>query len=1089
MTTSKQNSDFATTFVAKSNGGAAFSKKTPLSVFFSSLKLFLNSLTLARSKHSKSNAGSSLQQKPLLKLATPLLSVAAATMLSACGGGGSCIGCGSGGGGNTPTSTVSMRLSAPNLYPAGVATNMPVVIYNNGNSSINLSNYALSIADNTTGANIVIDAASVASCATIAVNSSCTLKVTIPATSVPGSFAILASSQTDKSAWLISDVRDFFGSKSLQATTIKSTVNIGLVEVPVNTQSGVNGLTVYYPNSILASDSGDTYVVVTAMVSSANIGSFNTVKLLDSGGNALNDVTLLTGNNGSGMTNLGQNGVVSLLVKVPSGATQLQFKVQLEENGTVVDTGTTLSTIAIVSTSKKQAIAQLSPNYFTLTESAPTKILTLNNSGNGDLTNLSVSQSSQFDVVDNGCNTTLTAGSSCNFTIRYKDNYKSQPIQGAGNATLNYNIDSSMTSSSTASINYVGKNAFFGLSVVSGSNPNFDFSTTTAHPSESTLVTVKNTGNNIESDIKLTNPLPTKLSITTLGVSNPCGAMPFSLNAGESCNFTLQYSNNVESALTTSNIEFSFNYLTISGAVTTTANTLAVTYQTTQSSAVLAISPSSYAFGNILNNNAEYVESTFKVANNGDDTASNVTLPIISGTDSYHFSIKSTDCGSTLSPNDFCSITVKFGPVESSVSAGTESSTLNIGYKPYTSATATSATSNITGQVAAAGGAVLAITDVVQSGFTGGSGTLSSVYQIQESSASLPTLTYTIRNSGTVAAKNLYVSGNVTNWGLDSTTCGSSSNNTVTLAANTTCSIVYKLNEAAILSVGAVNLDVSPVSLNWVDEDSPNGQTQALSGITYANVYLAPSIAVAASESNIAPGATVTFTVSLTGGYNVGDQTISISNPDANFITLDQNSCVVSAATNSCSIIATFSSGITPPAGYNLSATTSGGVPITGSSSFMVNVSNAQAPTATILSPADGAESVVLRPTIRIHFDMPVKNVTPTNVTMFDEYNGEDVAIGSITSESNNTYSFQPASDLAIYTGYSVSIGAGVTNNSGQALASAPVQSFFTTMMTPGRVFVSAPHNADLGGVVGANAICQAAGVSKIAGSQWGALL
>ena len=829
--------------------------------------------------------------------------------LVSCGGGGSCSNCTPT---PSPTGAVSLKFTAPTGYPAGVAIVMPVVIVNAGSSSIDLTKYSLEITDSTAGSGITVDNASVTACGVIASNSTCTIQVNLPATTVAGSFTIKGTAISSLSARLANDVKTLFTSKlANSSSSISAKATIGLVEVPANIAAGASGLTLYYPSSVVSNTSGDTYVNITAIVSSANAGVFNTLDLVDSSDNKLSNVTVLTGNSGSGLTSLSQYSVVSLLVKVPSRATQLQFKSRLLQNATIVDTGSNINTIQVLSASSEIGIANLSPNYFTLTSSSSTKELTLNNSGTGSLTNITISSSDQFSTT-NTCNGSLTASTSCTITVTFKDSEKVKPIKGIGVIMVNYNTDATVTGSSTATINYEGTNATAGLSVISGSNPNFDFSTTTATPTDSTIVTVTNTGNNVESNIHFTTDYSSiGFSLSTSGVTNACTGTPFSLNVGESCNFVLTYTRDTALSQTSANLTFSYNYLATSGVTETSSDTFAVTYETLQSRAILVLDPSSNAFGTILNNGAASIAQRFVVINTGELPTTIASVLNVSG----DFSVLLTDCNFPLNPRGSCFVDVKFGPVSSTVSPGGKTGTLTVSSADLIGAVST--TASLTGQVASAGTAILSMTKVESSGFSGGDGLSVTPYQIESGNAIHPTIAYTFKNTGEVSANNLYLSGTVSGWNIDSNTCGDSLNK-VNLASNATCVVTFKLSTSSISSVGAHNLDLSSEVLNWIDEDSPTGQTQVLSGVQYVNVYAPAKITFNKESATVAPGESTTFTATLTGGYNVADNTISVTpspaNPDIT-VTSTVNGvtapCTLNATTATCNFTVATTASIT----------------------------------------------------------------------------------------------------------------------------------------------------------------------------------
>jgi hypothetical protein len=133
-------------------------------------------------------------------------------------------------------------------------------------------------------------------------------------------------------------------------------------------------------------------------------------------------------------------------------------------------------------------------------------------------------------------------------------------------------------------------------------------------------------------------------------------------------------------------------------------------------------------------------------------------------------------------------------------------------------------------------------------------------------------------------------------------------------------------------SASARNLTASNLTVNWTDEDSPNGQTQAMTGTVYANVYAPAGIAITPTAPIASAGtaATIPFTATLTGGYGITAQTISIS-PDAAATSAgitSGGSCAVSSATPNCTL--NVSTATTTQAGsYNLTVTNGGDVSIT----------------------------------------------------------------------------------------------------------------------------------------------------------------
>ena len=828
------------------------------------------------------------------KLTTWLMLLLAVTM-AGCSGSGSTSTKPTNGGGNTGN-LQKLTMTAPSSLPAGVAISVPIVVTNNDSTTVNNLNYAIDSSSNTTGGAITFESASTASCRVIAPKASCTLMADIAATpaSHPGSFNVATSQGAVASV-----------SKGVTASSVLSVdVNIGLVQSASNTSSGADGLSLYYPSSVVGNADGSTQVMVTAVVTSANAGSFNTIQLVDGSGNLLN-YTTLSGNSGNGMTNLALGSVVTLLVTVPSGSSQLQFKAQTANNGTVVSTAANSNTVIVTDPTATVGIVNILPNYFNLTTSYESQIITVANSGNGPISSLSFTPSSPLTELSNNCAATLAAGASCQYVIKFNKNL---PQAGTSGITVNYNNGSS-AQSATATVNYTGIDPVAGLTISGGNNSNFDFTTRTSTPTQSALVTLTNTGNSNESSFNFNSTSVPDFTTNTTGITNACTQATV-LAPTESCSVNLVYTNSTATPTTTAVVPVSYTFG--QKGLTATSN-IHITYQTIQSTAILAITPSPASFTGIVNNGVDSSSQTINIANSGDDTATAIT-PAISGTNLALFSVDSTasianPCGSSILAGESCNLSVKFGPATSGTAAGSESANLDITYTPYNSAsTPNTSSAALSGQVSGAQSAIIEQGVATPSGFAGGNGESSaSAYQVQQvpvGGVSTPsTLTYSITNTGSVPATNFYIDG-MASQGWSYTGCGTQAIPTTLNANGGNCMLTFTLNKA---NVGAANLDLSSLTMHWVDQDSPSGQPQAMNGMVYANVYVAPSIAITTNPpSNIStvPGGSFTMTANLTGGYNVAAQTINAATT-ATGVIFTNNNCVLNSQNNySCTITA-----------------------------------------------------------------------------------------------------------------------------------------------------------------------------------------
>jgi alpha-tubulin suppressor-like RCC1 family protein len=816
-----------------------------------------------------------------------------AAVLSACGGAGSCTTCSSNSTANTG-SLDKLSMVAPSSYPAAIAVTVPVVVTNNGTETINNLNYTIDAASNTTGGTITIQAASAASCRIIAAKASCTLNAEIAASpaSHPGSFSIATSQGAAKSG-----LRAFFTSSVLSVN-----VNVGLVQMPTNTSSGADGLTLYYPSAIVGTaTNGITQVIVTAVVTSANAGTFNTIQLVDGNGNPLN-YSVISGSSGTGMTNLAYGSVVSFLVTVPSGSSQVQFKAQTAANGTVVSTSANSNTILVTNPATPTGIMSVSPNYFNLTPNNESQIITLSNSGNGAVSSLSFTATSPLTELSNTCGTTLAAGATCQYVVKFN---KDIPKAGTSGVTVNYN-NGSTSQSATATVNYTGVDPIAGLTITSD-NPNFDFTTRTSTPSQTSLVTLTNSGNSDESGFSF-SPV-TYFTTNTTGVVNPCSVSTI-LAPGASCSVNLVYNNSTAIGVTTDVIPVSYKYGQTAG---TASSSIHVTYNTIQSVAILAITPNPTNFTGIVNNGVDNNTQTLSVTNSGDATAT-LTNNVISGSNAALFSLPTntapTPCGATLAASSSCNLMVKFGPSSAAEAASSKNASLDINYIPYTGATATSTSGSLIGQVSGAQSAIIAAEQTITSGFTSGDGTQFNSYQIAQG-ASAATITYVITNTGTVPANSFYVSG-LASSGWSYSGCGANGVPVILAANSGTCTLTFTLNTA---TAAARNLDLSTLTMNWVDQDSPApaGQTQPMTGTVYANVYGVPiygTAVLSVNPTSVLVNATSTATITVTGANNyAGSQTFSVASSDVSIATVPPSaSCTISdpsSVTNTCTVTIT----------------------------------------------------------------------------------------------------------------------------------------------------------------------------------------
>ncbi len=859
-----------------------------------------------------------------------------ATTLAACGGAGNCATCST----PTPNANLALTFTAPAAYPAGIAADVPVMVTNTSSVAANNVVYSIDATTNTTGGNITISPASQAACANLAAQQSCQLVAQIAASPIshPGAFSVVASSSSSQST--LNKVTNFF---KLNATTTNlADASVGLVAMPTNTQTGANGITLYYPTTAVAeSGTNGTNIMVTAVVTSANAGAFNTLNLVDGNGNLLN-FTVLTGNSGNNMSNLAIGSIVTFWVNIPQGSSQLQFQTQTATTtgGTSTPVGepstsTNSNTVTLAANSVSAGILNLLPNYFSLTTSYESQIITLTNTGNGDLETMVITPTAPLITLSNNCGATLAAGATCQYTVGFD---KTQPIAGTSLVTVNYTSAGS-ASSATATVNYTGRIAIAGLTITSGTNPNFDFTSRTAESAQSmtSQITLTNTGSDAET-LSSFSP-PTYFSLNITGITGTACTTGLVLAKDASCNINLVYNTNgIVTPNATAPVTVNYSY-TVLGASKTSSSSVGLTYQTVQSLASLTVSPATLSFATpVLNNAYDSSVQTIIISNNSDTAATNLD-EILSGNDSALFGItKNNTCTATLAAGDSCSMDIQFGPFESSTAAGTKTASLDLSYN--NAVITVNNNTPITAQAVSAQSAIITTAVTGNSGFTG-AGTSGSPYSVNQNATPAPTVTITISNSGTVPATDFYItSSSLGNWTLVNNNCGSSGT-PVTITANTgQCTFGLQL---ATATAGAQNYALSNIAMDWVDQDSPTGQTtQYMSGTIYAEVNaVTPPANLSESMSSYTftngtgtaeskftategstPAPTVTYTISNSSTGSANDFYVAWTQPEPNGWSMISNGCgeeaykVTLAGNGSCSI--TFELDTTATAEYDL---------------------------------------------------------------------------------------------------------------------------------------------------------------------------
>lgn len=560
------------------------------------------------------------------------LSALSAAVLSACGGAGSCTSC------NTPPSgNLTLSISAPSQYPAGLPTPIEALLTMTNTSNVNASNLVYTIpapnqVGNYTGVVITPNAgigSQSGACTNIAAGASCTFTATIAAYANPGSFTVTATpngSATQQAA------KTTQVGKALQADSISVTANLGLVDIP-NTNNE------YYilPSDqiIQGSSSSATTAYVSVLVKAAGEG-LDRLKLVDETGAALSYVTL-------GTPHYTVNSVNSYAVTIPAGKS-IQHIQALSNVCTTLNTGennnSACSNDADVNLAQSGVgILAIQPNYFQMSESRESQIVTLQNVGTANITSLQLPQiAAPFSVLANTCSgiTTLAPLASCTVTIGYTLGTDS----GQGSYIVNYNNGKSAVNTS-ATIPYVGTvPAAYAILTASPTS----FSLSESHSFQ--RITVTNTGTAIATAVVL----PT-LTAPLIESATNCTS---TLASRASCSYDvyIDYSQSVSAGV--ESVTFAYN----NGQSSQTTN-VAADWMQKSLQANLSLSSSTTTL------NPTYVQQTIVLTNNGNARATNLVLPTLI---SPVYLVSSTcSAGMTLAPQENCSYTISYiGAISSS---------------------------------------------------------------------------------------------------------------------------------------------------------------------------------------------------------------------------------------------------------------------------------------------------------------------------------------------------------------------------------------------------------------------------------------
>lgn len=855
------------------------------------------------------------------KVSSYFLGIWALIFLAGCGG----TACDS----SSSSSSASLAVTAPDQYPAGIATTAYLTITNTSTTAANNLVYAIPNETNHTGALITVDDASANTCRTIAANDSCTLKVAIGANSTPGSFTVVATSTAQANQSIVNQVKTLVG---LNAQKFALTANIGLTDIPSNTNSGANGISFLVAPTVAAESDGSAQVAVVAIVNQNAGSNFNTINLTTQTGQLL-DFTVLSGNSGSNIpTNLKPGDVVTYLLKIPAGASSpYSFYAQTKANDVEISQGTVATNIMI--TNVKQGILIVQPTGFNLSlaESYTSQILTYSNTGTATINGLTIqTPQAPLTISKNNCASSLDAGKSCTVTVVSNAELGSS---GNGSIVANFTGGADVISNYT----YSGGNIQNGL-VLSAIN-NFTFSATTGNSTATTKLTLQNNGNINESNFVISFAPNQYFSLSHQN-NDTCilsgNTITNTLASGQSCVITLEYTNaNVSAGLTTLNVNYNYNAQSAS-----TSQLLA--YQTTQGGATLTITPTNYNYGAIVANNVESKVHTFTATNAGVESISAITFQAMTG-DSSYFTVESSGVGGCasalpLANGASCTFKVRFGPT--ATTAQSIDAVLPVAYTFSSGSSSTSV--SLSGYARTPLSANIILNNVSATGATSGNGeSANSAYQFESSTLNSDLITLSYSNTGATNASNFTIAQAPSGYAIATNNC-----NGVTLQANSanTCNVTLMPNQAI---AGALNINLaSSLQASWSDESANvTGRTilwnttNGTQNIIYANVYASAQVTAIMSRdsagliplTNVKTNESFYIVLKLTGGANV-TTTYNVSVP-SDFVA-NVTTCAISSNSPICNVAFTAPNSASTGNVINIT----GGAPTTIPTAFTFNV-------------------------------------------------------------------------------------------------------------------------------------------------------
>ncbi|MEN9946060.1 MAG: hypothetical protein RLZZ293_446 [Pseudomonadota bacterium] len=425
------------------------------------------------------------------------------------------------------TADLTLAIEAPSQYPAGLPVAIDAKLTMTNTSTVDATNLVYNIPaagqdGNNTGVTITPNAgigSTSGDCTNIKAGASCTFTATIAPNAKPGSFTVTATPNGSTTQ----STKQIKNGKVVTGGSISVTANLGLVDVP-----STNNVFYILPSDqvLQGSETKTTDAYVSVWVKSATEG-LSQIKLVDESGNALSYTAV-------GTENFATNSINTYKVTIPAGKTlqHIQALAYNAENAKLCNLNTgdnsnessTCSNDADVNlASSGVGILNIQPNYFKMSESYTSQVVTLFNIGSATINNLTLPSidGTPFTITNNNCsNNSLTVGSSCTITLNYS---------GSGNGQHSYIVNYNNGNSDVNTAVTIPYGSQQQIGVLSTSPSSISLSSVNRNQT----ISIENTGK-----ANITNLVLPTLSLPLEQVSTTCGN---SLSVGQSCTYTIKY--------------------------------------------------------------------------------------------------------------------------------------------------------------------------------------------------------------------------------------------------------------------------------------------------------------------------------------------------------------------------------------------------------------------------------------------------------------------------------------------------------------------------------------------------------------------